>query len=291
MSQNLENLKIAFIGGGNMGQALVGGLLSSDWIANNISIIDSDPAMSAKLAKQFMQCNVFTQTEAVLTLADIVVLAVKPQTMRTACEQIAAQCQASRPLIISIAAGIQISAIDDWLGGELPIVRCMPNTPALVQSGTTGLFANSEASLQQREFAQNILNSVGSTLWLEQEAMLDVVTAISGSGPAYFFYVIEAMLEAGQSLGLSAAQARQLTIDTAAGAAKLIQKSGKTPQELRRAVTSKGGTTEAAIKALKQGGMKNLFHTAITIAAQKAKQLARTNALTNSDEANSEKAE
>lgn len=291
MSQNLENLKIAFIGGGNMGQALIGGLLSSGWVANNISIIDSDQAMSAKLAKQFMQCNVFSQTEAVLTLTDIVVLAIKPQTMRTACEQIAAQCQASRPLIISIAAGIQISDIDDWLGGELPIVRCMPNTPALVQSGTTGLFANSEVTLQQREFAQNILGSVGSTLWLGEEAMLDVVTAISGSGPAYFFYVIEAMLEAGQSLGLSAAQARQLTIDTAAGAAKLIQKSGKTPQELRRAVTSKGGATEAAIETLKQGDMKNLFQAAITSAAQKARQLGRTSDLINSNKADSEKAE
>lgn len=289
MSQFLENLKIAFIGGGNMGQALVGGLLDGGWLAENITIIDIDPAMCAKLEKHFTKCNVFSQTEAALNLADIVVLAVKPQTMRLACEKIAAQCQSTRPLIISIAAGIQVKDIDDWLGGELPIVRCMPNTPALVQSGTTGLYANAEVSSKQREFAESVLSSVGSTLWFEEEPMLDVVTAVSGSGPAYFFYLIEAMLEAGKSLGLNEAQARQLTIHTAAGAAKLIEKSGKTPQELRRAVTSKGGTTEAAIETLKQGNIKNIIHTAITNAAQRAQQLAQSSAPINSDKIDSNK--
>ena len=290
MHQVLENLNIAFIGGGNMGQALAGGLLASGWLAENITIIDSDQAICAKLEKQFAQCHVFSQTEAALNLADIVVLAVKPQAMQLACEQIAAQCQSTRPLIISIAAGVQSKNINAWLGGELPIVRCMPNTPALVQSGTTGLYANAEVSTEQCEIAVGILGSVGSTLWLEQESMLDVVTAISGSGPAYFFYLIEAMLEAGESLGLSAAQARQLTIHTAAGAAKLIEKSGKSPAELRHAVTSKGGTTEAAINTLEQNDVKNIICTAIANAAKKAQQLAQTGATINADKTYSNKA-
>ena len=276
MTPELENLKIAFIGGGNMGQALVQGLLEGGSLADNITIIDTDRETSSKIEKLFPQCHVLSQTEAALNISDIVVLAVKPQAMQTACEQIATPCQSRRPLIISIAAGIQALDIDHWLGGELPIVRCMPNTPALVQAGTTGLFANDEVSTQQRKVADGILSSVGSTLWLEQEDMLDVVTAVSGSGPAYFFYLIEAMLEAGLALGLNETQARQLVVDTAAGAAKLIEKTEKSPQELRHAVTSKGGTTEAAITTLDQNNMKSVIQSAIANAALRAKQLANS---------------
>lgn len=276
MNPNIENLVIAFIGGGNMGQALIGGLLKSGWLAENISVIDTDLPTCSKLEKKFPHCHVYSQTEAVLNIADIVVLAVKPQVMREACEQIAEQCQSTRPLVISIAAGILIKGIDQWLGGELPIVRCMPNTPALVQSGTTGLYANAEVSEEQREITQYILGCVGSTLWLDDESLLDVVTAISGSGPAYFFYLIEAMLEAGKSLGLDDAQARQLTIDTAAGAAKLIEDTGKSPEELRLTVTSKGGTTEAAIDTLNQGDVKNVICSAVKNAAIKSQELAQS---------------
>ena len=181
MNAVLDNLNIAFIGGGNMGQALVNGLLESGCVGENITIIDTDAKTCSNLEKKFPRCHVLSQTEAALNIADVVVLAVKPQSMQTACEQIAAQCQSTRPLIISIAAGTQASDIDNWLGGQLPIVRCMPNTPALVQAGTTGLFANNEVSTQQRELADGILGIVGSTLWLDQEELLDVVTAVSGS--------------------------------------------------------------------------------------------------------------
>ncbi len=273
MKSELETLNIAFIGGGNMGQALVQGLLESGYAAENITIIDTDQETCAKLKKQFPQCHVLSQTEAALHIADLVVLAVKPQSMQQACEQIAEQCQSTRPLIISIAAGIPTADIDHWLGGGLAIVRCMPNTPALVQSGTTGLYANAEVVAYQREITNGILGSVGSILWLNDEEMLNAVTAVSGSGPAYFFYLIEAMLEAGLALGLNETQARQLTIDTAAGAAKLIEKTAKTPQELRRAVTSKGGTTEAAISTLDQNNMKRIIQSAITNAATRAKEL------------------
>ncbi|NNC66551.1 MAG: pyrroline-5-carboxylate reductase [Gammaproteobacteria bacterium] len=273
----MQNLNIVFIGGGNMGQALVTGLLDSDWNADSITIVDNDQAILSKLSEKFSNCHVYSQSEAALNLADVVVLAVKPQAMQTACEQIAAQCQIKRPLIISIAAGVLINSIDSWLGGELPIIRCMPNTPALVQSGITGLYANTEVSAKQRELAFEILSSVGTALWLEYESLLDAVTAVSGSGPAYFFYLIEAMMDAGKSLGLNETQARELTVATATGAAKLIAKSDQSAQALRLAVTSKGGTTEAAINTLQQYDMKKIIETAIKNAATRSQQLSNTN--------------
>lgn len=269
----MQNLNIVFIGGGNMGQALITGLLNSGWNADNIAIVDSDQAIINKLNDKFSDCHVYTQSEAALNIADVVVLAVKPQSMQLACEQIAAQCQIKRPLIISIAAGVLINSIDNWLGGELPIIRCMPNTPALVQAGVTGLYANPEVSAEQRELAYNVLNSVGTALWIETEPLLDAVTALSGSGPAYFFYLMEAMMEAGQNLGLSESQARELTVATASGAAKLITNSDKSAAELRHVVTSKGGTTEAAINTLQQHDMKKIIETAIKNAATRSQQL------------------
>ena len=276
MNSLLLNLNIVFIGGGNMGQALVTGLLDSGWPADNITIVDNDQAMTTKLNEKFPHCHIYSQSEAALNLADVVVLAVKPQVMQTVCEQIAAQCQIKRPLIISIAAGILIDNIDRWLGGELPIIRCMPNTPALVQAGISGLYATEEVSKEQQEIADKIIGSVGTTCWLETESLLDAVTALSGSGPAYFFYLIEAMIETGEKLGLSKTQSHDLTVATAAGAAKLIKKSGKSPQDLRLAVTSKGGTTEAAINSLQQHEMKNIINTAIRKAAEKSKLLANS---------------
>jgi pyrroline-5-carboxylate reductase len=269
----MQNINIVFIGGGNMGQALVSGLIDSGWNPDNISIVDNDQAISAKLKDKFPLSHVYSQTEAALNLADVVILAVKPQGMQIACEQIAAQCQIKRHLIISIAAGVLIKNIDTWLGGELPIIRCMPNTPALVQAGVTGLFANPEVSAEQRELAFKILSSVGTALWIENESLLDAVTALSGSGPAYFFYLIEAMIDAGQNLGLSEEQARELSVATASGAAKLISKSDQSAKELRHAVTSKGGTTEAAINTMQQYDMKKIIKTAIKNAAKKAHQL------------------
>jgi len=272
----MKNLNILFIGGGNMGQALVTGLLDSGWNADSIAIVDNDQAITNKLSEKFSHSHIYSQSEAALNLADVVILAVKPQSMQTACEQIAAQCQIKRPLIISIAAGVLINSIDTWLGGELPIIRCMPNTPALVQAGVTGLYANTEVSPAQCELAYEILSSVGTALWIDSEPLLDTVTAVSGSGPAYFFYLIEAMIEAGKSLGLSEAQARELTVATATGAAKLISKSDQSAQALRLAVTSKGGTTEAAINTLQQHNMKKIIETAIKNAAIRSQQLSNT---------------
>ncbi len=277
-----DGLKIVFIGGGNMGRALAGGLLDGGWPAENVALVDTDPDTVAALKKQFARCGVFSRAEAALTRADIVVLAVKPQAMRTACEQLAVQCQSTRPLIISIAAGTTIKDVDAWLGGGLAIVRCMPNTPALVQAGATGMYANPEVSPSQRDMAEAVLGGVGLALWLQKESSLDAVTAVSGSGPAYFFYLVEAMLEAGQSLGLNAEQTRALVLHTAGGAVKLLEKTGMPPQQLRRAVTSKGGTTEVAINTLEQGGVKDVICAAIIKAAEKAQRLASSSTTTGS---------
>lgn len=275
MIETQQNLNIVFIGGGNMGQALVTGLLDSGWPADNIAIVDNDHAMSKKLNEAFSRCHVYTQSEAALNIADIVVLAVKPQVMQSACEQIAADCQIKRPLIISIAAGILINNIDHWLGGELPIIRCMPNTPALVQAGISGVYASAEVSEEQKMLADKILSCVGAVCWLENEGLLNAVTAISGSGPAYFFYLIESMIEAGKSLNLTESQASELAVATAAGAAKLISKTGQSPKDLRLAVTSKGGTTEAAINYMQKNEMQKIIETAILEAANKSKLLAQ----------------
>lgn len=259
-----------------MGQALIGGLLDSGWPPDQITVIDTDPSTGSLLEKNFPQCRICAHAGSAPASAQAVVLAVKPQVIRLVCEQISAHYQSTRPLIVSIAAGTMVRDIGAWLGEEFPVVRCIPNLPVLVRCGTTGLFAGPDVSETQRMLAESILASVGFTLWLEEETLLDVVTAVSGSGPAYFFFLIEAILEAGQSLGLSADQARQLTVHTALGAAKLVEQGDQDPHALRRAVTSKGGTTEAALEILEQEGVKKIFAAAIRSAAQKAELLSRS---------------
>ena len=193
------------------------------------------------------------------------VLAVKPQIMQLVCEPLEESIQSEQPLVISIAAGINIANIKLWLGANtISIVRCMPNTPALVQSGMTGLFANQAVTEDQHDLAESILRAVGSTLWLEKEELIDAVTAVSGSGPAYYFLVMEAMQAAAQKLGLSAEDARLLVLQTAFGAAKLALESSDDAGTLRQRVTSKGGTTEAALKKLIHGGLPELFEEAIS---------------------------
>ncbi|MYB88572.1 MAG: pyrroline-5-carboxylate reductase [Proteobacteria bacterium] len=276
MNQPSEKQDIVIFGGGNMGQALIGGLLDSGCPPDEITVIDTDPSTCSTLEKSFPQCRVHAEANCAPLSAQVVVLAIKPQVVRLVCEQISARYGSVRPLIVSIAAGTLTRDIGTWLGAGFPVVRCMPNLPVLVRCGSTGLFAGPEVSEAQRAQAERILAGVGFTLWLEQEALLDAVTAVSGSGPAYFFYLIEAILEAGQSLGLNADQARQLTVHTALGAAKLVEQGDQDPHALRRAVTSKGGTTEAALEILEQQDMKKIFATAIHHAAQKAELLSRS---------------
>ncbi len=259
-----------------MGQALIGGLLDSGWPPDQIAVVDTDPSTGSLLEKNFPQCRICAQAKAAPASAQAVVLAVKPQVIRLVCEQISAHYQSTRPLIVSIAAGTMLRDISIWLSDTFPVVRCMPNLPVLMRCGATGLFAGPDVSETQQALAESILASVGFTVWLEKETLLDAVTAVSGSGPAYFFFLIEAILEAGQSLGLSSDQAHQLTVHTALGAARLVEQGDQDPYALRRAVTSKGGTTEAALEILEQEGVKEIFGAAISRAAQKAEQLSRS---------------
>lgn len=270
---------ITFIGAGNMSRSLIAGL-AQDKTDLKIRIADPDDAQLQSIQSNWEGITAFTDNLQAIDQADIIVLAVKPQIMQKVCEPLQERLASQNTLIISIAAGIRISNLNYWLGGDdhqndrsLAIVRCMPNTPALVQSGMTGLYANKHVSGEQHDLAESILRAVGSTLWLSDENKLDAVTAVSGSGPAYYFLVMEAMQNAAQKLGLSAEESRLLVLQTAFGAAKLALETSDDASILRQRVTSKGGTTEAALKELMQGGLPELFETAMTAAENRSRRL------------------
>ncbi len=269
----MNHTKIGFIGGGNMATSLIGGLIADGTTPSQIRVSDHHPDRPQALEKQFGIQTASTNV-ALVEESDVVVLAVKPQGLREVCEEIADSVQAKRPLILSVAAGIRIGDIDRWLGDGNAIVRTMPNTPALVQSGATGLYANQCVNESQREIAERIMRAVGLTQWLENEPMMDAVTALSGSGPAYFFLVIEALEEAGCKLGLSEEASRMLALQTAFGAAKMALESSESAAELRRRVTSPGGTTERAISILEEGELRQLFEKALSGARDRAQELA-----------------
>lgn len=264
---------ITFIGGGNMAGSLIGGLIADGCSPGNITVAEPD---AGKLAQLHQTYGVQTHTDNNIAAANaqVVMLAVKPQIMQPVCRDLAKIIQQKKPLIISIAAGIRTRDMDRWLGNNNAIVRCMPNTPALLRCGATGLFANQKVDAKQREIAQLILSSAGITLWVEKENLIDAVTAVSGSGPAYFFLLMESMIAAGEKLGLDARTAQQLTLQTAFGAARMAQESDVDAATLRARVTSKGGTTEAAIKHFQQHHFEQLVNDALTAANHRASELA-----------------
>ncbi len=263
---------LAFIGGGNMATSLIGGLLEKDFPAGNITASDPMKENRDRLSQQFGINTTDDNNKA--ALADIIVLAIKPQVMKQVAQGLR-PALAHHPLIISIAAGIPMSSLEGWLGQQTPVVRCMPNTPALVQTGAAGLFANSQVTEAQQKLAGEILDAVGISCWLEKEDEIDVVTAVSGSGPAYFFLVMEAMEKAGTELGLSPEIARKLTLQTALGAAKMAIESDVDSAELRRRVTSPGGTTQRAIETFLDGDLPGLFSKAMTGAVERAQEMAK----------------
>lgn len=269
-------ITITFIGAGNMARSLILGL-RQDHANVTLRVADPDQDQLDAVRRHWSDVVTTTNNAAAVSDADIVVLAVKPQIMRTVATDLASAVQRHRPLIVSVAAGIREAALNRWLGGNLPIVRCMPNTPALVQAGATGLYANAQTSETQRSQAESLLRAVGVTLWLDNEEQLDAVTAISGSGPAYFFLVMEAMQTAAEQLGMPTEDAHLLIVQTALGAARLALESEELPAELRRKVTSKGGTTEAAIQVLTDGKLAELFAQALQAAAERSRQLAAAN--------------
>lgn len=257
-----------------MAQSLIAGLIKDE---TSLSISVADPLAEQLEVINTAWPNVITHGDNLQAIkdADAVILAVKPQLMQQVCEPLQDTVQQQQLLVISIAAGITEANLSTWLGGDLPVVRCMPNTPALVQAGMTGLYANELVSENQRSLAESILRSVGATIWFDDEDKLNAVTAVSGSGPAYFFLVMEAMQYAAKNLGLSSEDAKQLVLQTAFGAAKLALESPDDAAELRRKVTSKGGTTEAALKKLSEGGLIELFDTALSAASDRSKELSK----------------
>lgn len=263
-------MKIAFLGGGNMAQALIGGLLAKGYAARDISVIEVSPAVREKLAAQFGVRASSAPDDAALQ-AQALVLAVKPQDMKMALASLAGSVRGK--LVVSIAAGIRTTALSRWLGGHGKLVRCMPNTPALIGAGITALYAPPEVSAEERRSAEAILAAVGAVVWVDDERLLDPVTALSASGPAYVFWFIEQLAASGAKLGLSKETASRLALQTVLGAAKLAAQSSESPETLRRNVTSKGGTTEAALKVFEEEAMAERLARALEAASRRGAQL------------------
>jgi pyrroline-5-carboxylate reductase len=262
-------MRILFVGGGNMATALIGGLLQQGSKPGDLRVVDVSEQARQRLGQQF---GVRTAPAFDGEIAeDAVLLAVKPQQMRAVAKELSARL--SGQLVISIAAGIRTADLARWLGGHDRIVRVMPNTPALIQSGVSGLFAAASVKQADRDSAQSILGAVGRVVWVRSESDIDAVTAISGSGPAYVFYFIEALEQAALELGLNAGQALELAVQTFVGAAKLAAGSGEPVAVLRARVTSKAGTTEAALKTMEANGVKRKIVDAVHAAARRSREL------------------
>ena len=272
-STNTAHPLVGFIGAGNMARSLAAGLLKNGWGHNQIVL--SDPEASQRQAiESMLGVKTFAANVAVATHAEILVLAVKPPVLSEVAKTLAHAVQKQKPLVISIAAGVRLEDIDRWLGGDLALVRAMPNTAALIGSGATGLYANEHANESLRNQAESILRAVGVTVWIEDEYLMDVVTALSGSGPAYFLLVMEALEQAAIESGLDPKSARLLTLETAFGAAKMALEGHEEPSQLRQRVTSPGGTTEQAVVVLEQGDIRHLFKKAVQAAVNRAREIA-----------------
>lgn len=267
---------IAFIGGGNMARSLIGGLVSRGAPAASIRVADPVEASRASLHAEF-GVSVFPDAAEAVDGAGTWVFSVKPQVMRGVCEALAPQAGSAKPLVVSIAAGITSAQLERWLGGGVAVVRTMPNTPALLGAGVTGLFANQRVDAAGLAASTALLSSAGKTVWIEDEPVMDAVTAVSGSGPAYVFLLAEAMQAAAEAEGLPADAARVLTLQTILGAARMLAEGDEAPAELRRRVSSPGGTTQAAIEAFEAGGFRDLVAQAIRAATERGRQLSKAN--------------
>jgi pyrroline-5-carboxylate reductase len=265
-------MKIAFIGGGNMAAALISGLAGKLVPGADIHVVDPNPDALGRLRGQY-GVTTSAAIDAEVVIADVLVLAIKPQQMRDVADTIAPLLTRGAPLIVSIAAGIRSADLSRWLGGYGALVRCMPNTPALIGQGITGMVAMAGVTPAQKAAADGVLAAVGKTVWLDDEALIDPVTAVSGSGPAYVFYFMEAMQQAAEELGLTSAQGRDLAIATFTGAAQLAAHSNESVEVLRERVTSKGGTTYAALTSMQAAGVKEAIVAAVKAAAARGREL------------------
>ena len=266
--------KIAFIGGGNMARAIAGGLLRGGMHATNIFISEPREEQCEKLRKEFYGTFVSTDNKAVSNAAEIILFAVKPQILKSVCHELRETIQKTKPLIISIAAGPSIKDIDQWLGGNMAIVRVMPNQPAMIDQGVSAMFANSLTQRKNCLLAEKIMSSVGKALWLEKESQMDAVTAISGTGPAYFYLLIDIMIKAAIENGMNPEISRMLAVETARGASALSASSPESMTSMIERVRSPGGTTMAALEYLDSKEARKIFSKAIDVARERAKELA-----------------
>jgi len=265
-------MRIAFIGGGNMATAMIGGLFAANDVPSKLQVADPNPEVRQRLEERW-PISCYPRASAAIKGVDTIVLAVKPQSLPVVLDDIGEFISAGQ-LVISIVAGIPIKQIATEIKSPAAIIRTMPNIPALIDQGITALYASENCSPTQREVAQNLMHSVGEVVWLEQENLLDVVTAVSGSGPAYFFYLIEAVRNAGTRLGLPVDIAEKLALHTASGASAMALQSDMDVAELRHRVTSKGGTTQAALDKLREGDFEGLVDSAIAAATRRGQELA-----------------
>ena len=268
----MNKQQIGFIGGGNMASSLIGGLVSNGYPADKITVADLDADKLAYLSETF-GVNTTLDSLVLAEKVDVLVLAVKPQHMQTVAEVISSAVQQKQPVLVSIAAGIRVDALERWLGQGLALVRCMPNTPALVKTGATGLYANAQVTESQKDQVESLLRAVGVTVWVATEQELDAVTALSGSGPAYFFLMMEALEAAAVDAGLDQETAQLLTQETALGAAKMALASSESAAVLRQRVTSPGGTTERALAVMGERGLKEIYHAAVLAARDRSIEL------------------
>ena len=270
------NTRITFLGCGNMGRSLIGGLIADGHEPGAITGVEPDAAKADFISSEY-GIEVVAEGVTVIEGSDVIILAVKPQIIVGCLQPLADKIKRYQPLVVSVAAGVRIATLENILGNKTAIVRTMPNTPALIGAGASALYANDSVSQTQRETAEEIMRAVGLAIWLESEALMDTVTALSGSGPAYFFLVMELMEKAAVKLGLAREQARLLTLETALGAAKMALESEADAATLREQVTSPGGTTEAALKVLMEDGrIEDLFIEALSAAKKRSEELAIT---------------
>ncbi|HEY7240949.1 MAG TPA: pyrroline-5-carboxylate reductase [Burkholderiales bacterium] len=262
--------KIAFVGGGNMARALIGGMIAKGYDRSALSVIEVLPAAGERLAAEH-KVHVSAAPDARTYAADVLVLAVKPQDMKTALKSLAGEVTGK--LVISIAAGVRVDALSRWLRGHRKLVRCMPNTPSLIGAGIAALYALREVSAEEKQKAEGILRAVGEVVWVEDERLLDPVTALSASGPAYVFWFIEQLAASGEKLGLEKQTSLKLAMQMVLGSAKLAAQSVDSPGELRRQVTSKGGTTEAALKVFEQERLADKVMKALEAASRRGAEL------------------
>ena len=264
--------RITFIGGGNMVRSLIGGLIRNGTSPDRIAVSEPNVKLRGGLARDF-HVAVHAANEEAACDAEVLLLAVKPQVMKDVCAGLRRIVQARKPLVISIAAGIRIDQLERWLGGDLAIVRGMPNTPALIGAGATALCANARVNAAQCELAQSILGAAGLSPWIDDEAQMDTVTALSGSGPAYFFLLVEALENAAVAQGLPRETARTLATQTCLGAGRMLREDGAAPAEQRRRVTSPGGTTQAALESFAASGFNEIVARAIAAATARGREL------------------